>query len=79
VQHQILFLSQATSLMAEHVEAQAESIDTMLVNAEDTRENFGRGNQNIQKAKTTASDFRLCTITLLIFLSFSLLFLHWIH
>jgi hypothetical protein len=79
VHKQIIFLSEATSIMAGHVEKQAETIDNILVQAEEARDSFGRGNYNIQSAKATSSDFRLCTIVLLIFLSFSLLFLHWIH
>jgi len=79
VHKQILFLSEATSMMAGHVDKQAESIDNILVQAEEARDNFGRGNSNIQSAKATSSDFRLCTLVLLIFLSFSLLFLHWIN
>jgi hypothetical protein len=79
VHKQIIFLSEATSMMAGHVEKQAESIDNILIQAEEARDNFGRGNSNIQSAKATSSDFRLCTLVLLIFLSFSLLFLHWIN
>ena len=72
-------LTQATTYIAEEVELQAETLNSLLNLTMESRENFCRGNSNFRKAATASPDFRLCVLVLIIFLTFSLLFLHWTY
>lgn len=77
VESQIAIISNATSLLAENVESQAADLETIFALAEESHAHISRGTKNLQIVKATSRDLRLFVLVLLIFLSVSLLFLHW--
>jgi t-SNARE complex subunit (syntaxin) len=79
VEVQLTELTQATHFIAEEVETQAESVNSILNLTMESRDNFARGNSNLRAVTASSSDFRLCVLVLVIFLTFSLLFLHWVY
>jgi len=76
---QIVDIRQLTEQMAEHVETEAETLEHIFEQATVARSYIMRGNLNLQMLKADSKDLRLFLVTLLIFLSFALLFLHWIN
>eukprot|EP01125_Pyxidicula_operculata_P001393 TRINITY_DN11286_c0_g1_i1.p2 TRINITY_DN11286_c0_g1~~TRINITY_DN11286_c0_g1_i1.p2 ORF type:complete len:114 (-),score=29.97 TRINITY_DN11286_c0_g1_i1:72-413(-) len=79
VESQVVEISQATDILAQNVELQAEGLDSIHKMALEARDSIVSANKNIDLAKATSRDLRLFVLVLLIFMSFALLFLHWLN
>eukprot|EP01126_Amoeba_proteus_P041627 TRINITY_DN4482_c0_g1_i4.p2 TRINITY_DN4482_c0_g1~~TRINITY_DN4482_c0_g1_i4.p2 ORF type:complete len:156 (+),score=36.57 TRINITY_DN4482_c0_g1_i4:1161-1628(+) len=79
IEKQLIGLRDLTNVLSEEVEHQTESLMEIGKNTEGSIQTVKRGNSTLQSVKASSSDFRLCVLVLIIFLSFSVLFLHWVN
>lgn len=79
VETQLASIGDATSFMAATVEQQAEQLSHIFDLTGEALVSISRGTKNLNIAKATTSDLRLFTLVLLLFLSFSLLLLHFFY
>lgn len=76
---QVTDIQMLSEKMAQHVEFEAELMDTILETDEQSINHMNDAIKNLMDLKRSSKDLRLFVVTLLLFLSFSLLFLHWVN
>jgi len=79
ISQQVSAIQYLTDQMAEHVEMQSESLFSIERQQVEANSNVRSANENLQILKANSKDMRLFLLTLLVFLSFALLFLHWLN
>jgi len=76
---QVTEIQSLTEQFAHQAVLEEEKLTNLQTSAEDSFTHLREGIKNLQDLKTNSKDLRLFVVTLLLFYSFSLMFLHWIN
>jgi len=76
---QVTNIKELAIQLQERVEHETETLPGILEQSIQANNSIRRGNENLQLLKADSKDLRLFLLTLLIFMSLSLLFLHWVN